>query len=86
MGPVTMRMSPELAQWLSEYAVQFPLNPDSTDEPPIPLDRSALIRELLEALKQRRLVILPEPVSYVPNVGDNIFDPVLVCLNPKSKE
>ncbi len=72
MDPVVaIRMSPELAQWVSEYAKSS--------------DRSSLIRELLEALRQRRLHVSSEPASYIPNDGSDPSYPVLVCLNPKGE-
>ena len=72
MDPViAIRMSPELAQWVSEYAKGS--------------DRSSLIRELLEALRQRRLYVSSEPAPYIPNDGSDPSNPILVCLNPKGE-
>ncbi len=65
---ITLRLG-ELATWATKHAKKNGVT------------RTGLIRGLLQALRERRLVILSAPVSFTPN--DGTTQPVLVCLNPE---
>lgn len=81
MDPVvTLRISPESIQWLKDYSKQFRADPDDPKDPDKILGPSVLIRELIVALKERRLIILSEPASFSPTENE----PIQVCLNPRS--
>lgn len=68
---ITMRLSPDLSSWVSEYAKN------------LGTDRSTLVRELLVALRERRLVALASSAPFDINDGSDPAWPVLVCHQPK---
>ncbi len=68
---ITMRLDPDLAVWAAGYA------------PALYTDRTGLVRELLETLRDRRLVLLPTPVPTTPNTGADPHMPVLICPSPR---
>lgn len=82
---ITFRISPEEEAWLEGYREQFRNCLDNPNFPERPIRISTLMREVLLAMRSRRLVILSEPVSHIPNDGSDPSNPVLVCLNPKGE-
>lgn len=67
---VTMRLNPDLSSWVTEYAKN------------LSMDRSALVRELLDALRDRRLVVFASAAPHSVNNGSDPAYPVLVCHKP----
>jgi hypothetical protein len=66
---ITLRLEPDLAAWASSYAGEG--------------RRTALIEELLAAVRERRLLITSTPAPHDPETGADPARPVLVSLNPK---
>lgn len=70
---ITMRLNPDLAAWVLKHAKEEGV------------DRTWIVSRLLQALQDRRLVILDEPVPYSLNQGTDPERPVLVFLAPKTE-
>ena len=79
---IALRLDPDLAEWLTRYASEIEVA--ETPAGLIPLDRSALIREVLGALRERRLYASHTPHPHVINDGSDPRFPVVVCLSPRS--
>lgn len=79
---VSMRLSPDLVRWLEEYVETADPRPPSREYEK--LNKTGLVRELLQALRERRLMIAPAAIPFI-NDGSSPEYPVLVCLNPKRK-
>ena len=67
----TLRLDPALAKWAKKFARDQGVS------------RSDLIRDLLWALRERRLVVVPEPLPHLVNDGSDPRFPVSICHNPK---
>ena len=67
--PITpMRLDPELAEWVRTEAKRLGYR-----------SRAALVAELLQALRGRRLVMMSTPAPHVVNDGSDPNFPVLIC-------
>lgn len=68
---ITLRLDADLAEWAKQYAGS------------IGMTRTDLIRDCFQALREGRLVELPEtPQRHIHN-GKQIDFPVWVCLSPE---
>lgn len=71
-NPITpFRLEPDLAQWAADYADGLGMS------------RTAVVRDLLQALRERRLVVVSEAAPHVVNDGSDPRNPVFVCHTPK---
>lgn len=76
---IPMRLSPELANWAAEFAAEATWLPTYGKK----TTRTGLVRELLQAVRDRRVIIASEPAPHLINDGSDPAMPVLVCPNPK---
>ena len=68
---VSFRIRPDTHEWLKSYAERERTTP------------SMITSDLLDALRDRRLIILAAPQDHYINQGNDPAIPVLVCLNPR---
>ena len=68
---VTLRLPPPLKQWLDEYTAGTGIS------------RTDVLRDILEAARDHRLVVLDAPAQSVINNGSVPEYPVAICQNPR---
>jgi len=68
---VTLRLPPPLNQWLDDYITSTGIR------------RTDVLRDLLEAIRDHRLVILTEPAISLINDGSVPEYPVSICHDPR---
>jgi len=67
----TLRLSKPLQQWFDAYIEQ------------VGLSRTELLRDLLEAVRDHRLIILDKPLPLLINDGSVPECPVSICPDPR---